>query len=102
MLRLRDVSARELESMYKFCSSLMEESKDGFMNHTKLCDLAYLFQERSRKTRQAQAQAHPQEADATFGSDPLVGVSLWRVANTRDARVKIILQGKLRIRADYR
>jgi len=76
------IKDEELEYIYHFCNSIMQESFEGFVNHARLYDFLFLFKAKK--------------------DDQIVGVSLWRCVETGSPWVRVIIQGKLRIRKEYR
>eukprot|EP01113_Clastostelium_recurvatum_P049067 TRINITY_DN9035_c0_g1_i2.p1 TRINITY_DN9035_c0_g1~~TRINITY_DN9035_c0_g1_i2.p1 ORF type:complete len:268 (+),score=26.53 TRINITY_DN9035_c0_g1_i2:1-804(+) len=72
-----------LHEIHALANSLIQESYEAFCRHSSLHDVVYLFRDKSRNNR-------------------LVGCSYWRTLPTALPRVQAIVQGKLRIEADYR
>lgn len=48
-LACKALSQSDLEELYAFCNSLMEETKENFLNHTKHQDLAYVYRTKSNQ-----------------------------------------------------
>eukprot|EP01114_Cavostelium_apophysatum_P018178 TRINITY_DN556_c0_g1_i1.p1 TRINITY_DN556_c0_g1~~TRINITY_DN556_c0_g1_i1.p1 ORF type:complete len:255 (+),score=43.72 TRINITY_DN556_c0_g1_i1:113-877(+) len=76
------ITLDEMDRMYEFSNSLMEEKVETFFNHVRTQDVFYVF----RRTVDKE----------------IVGLSGWDTKETSDPYTKVILQGKLRIRKDFR
>lgn len=73
--RCSALTADEQAELYEFSNSLMAETREAFLNHVSLQDLAFIFR--------------------TGPEKQLVGISLWRTVDSDHPWVKIIVQGAL-------
>jgi hypothetical protein len=77
----RSLTTAQLNEFYQLSNSLMAEALPNFLRHCQLQDRVYVFRDDQQS---------------------LIGFNFWRTMDTSDANVKLMVQGKLRLLAQYR
>lgn len=87
---------------YAFSNSLMEETMASFRNHMATIDYTFVFRDVTGKYGNEWSLSFLTLLFFFFFFIRIIGLSSWRSVATANNRVRMIVQGKLRVAIEYR